>query len=80
MTPLVSRATELELLDSVLDRTLGESSFDLKGWVPKYLRWYFFAFGPALTVEEVRREAAKIAARNEEASPKRASRGKQAGS
>jgi glycosyltransferase involved in cell wall biosynthesis len=63
-----------------LDRTLGESSFDLKGWVPKYLRWYFFAFGPALTVEEVRREAAKIAARNEEASPRRASRGKQAGS
>lgn len=47
-----------------LERTLGESRFDLKGWVPKYLRWYLFAFGPQLTVEEVRREAAKIAARN----------------
>jgi glycosyltransferase involved in cell wall biosynthesis len=48
-----------------LERTLGESRFDLKGWVPKYLRWYRFAFGPPLTVEEVRREGARIAARNQ---------------
>ena len=48
-----------------LDRTLGESRFDLKGWVPKYLRWYRFAFGPPLTIEEVRREGARIAARND---------------
>ncbi len=48
-----------------LDRTLGESRFDLKGWVPKYLRWYKFAFGPELTIEEVRREGARIAARND---------------
>jgi glycosyltransferase involved in cell wall biosynthesis len=48
-----------------LDRTMGESRFDLKGWIPKYLRWYFFAFGPELTVEQVREEGARIAARNE---------------
>jgi dolichol-phosphate mannosyltransferase len=49
-----------------LERTMGESRFDLRGWIPKYLRWYRFAFGPPLTVEQVRREGARIAARNEE--------------
>jgi dolichol-phosphate mannosyltransferase len=49
-----------------LDRTVGESHFDLRAWVPKYLRWYRFAFGPELTLDEVRRQAARIAARNEE--------------
>ena len=44
---------------------MGESRFDLKGWIPKYLRWYRFAFGPELTVEQVRAEGARIAARNE---------------
>jgi hypothetical protein len=48
-----------------LDRTLGESRFELKAWIPKYLRWYLFAFGPPLTVEEVRRAGARIAARND---------------
>lgn len=48
-----------------LDRTLGESRFDLQGWVPKYLRWYRFAFGPELTLDEVRQQAARIAARNQ---------------
>lgn len=47
-----------------LDRTLGESRFDLRGWVPKYLRWYRFAFGPELTVDQVRSEAEQIARRN----------------
>jgi dolichol-phosphate mannosyltransferase len=48
-----------------LDRTAGQSRFDLKGWIPKYLRWYRFAFGPRLGLEEVRREAAKIARKND---------------
>ena len=26
------------------DRTVGVSRFDLRGWLPKYLRWYFHAF------------------------------------
>ena len=44
-----------------LDRDVGESNFQLKAWIPKYLRWYRFAFGPALTLEQVNREAARIA-------------------
>lgn len=47
-----------------LDRDVGESNFQLKAWIPKYLRWYRFAFGPALTLDEVNREAARIAALN----------------
>jgi dolichol-phosphate mannosyltransferase len=47
-----------------LDRTLGSSSFDLKAWIPKYLRWYRFAFGPQLSVDELRRQSARIAQRN----------------
>jgi glycosyltransferase involved in cell wall biosynthesis len=49
-----------------LDRTVGHSSFDLKAWIPKYLRWYRFAYGPELTIDEVRRRSAAIARRNEE--------------
>jgi hypothetical protein len=47
-----------------LDRTAGESNFDLKTWLPKYLRWYRFAFGPELTLEQVAEQSARIAARN----------------
>ena len=47
-----------------LDRAAGESNFDLKAWVPKYLRWYRFAFGPQLTSEQVAHAAASIARRN----------------
>jgi glycosyltransferase involved in cell wall biosynthesis len=52
-----------------LDRTMGESSFDMKAWIPKYLRWYRFAYGPRLTVEQVREQAALIAQRNNGATP-----------
>jgi glycosyltransferase involved in cell wall biosynthesis len=47
-----------------LDRTMGESNFDTKAWIPKYLRWYRFAFGPRLTLEELKRQSAAIAERN----------------
>jgi dolichol-phosphate mannosyltransferase len=36
-----------------LDRTAGESRFRLAEWIPKYLRWYRFAFGPRLTLEQL---------------------------
>lgn len=36
-----------------LDRTAGESNFRLAEWVPKYFRWYRFAFGPRLTVDQL---------------------------
>ena len=47
-----------------LDRTFGDSNFDLKKWLPKYLRWYRFAFGRQLTLEQVTAQAQRIAARN----------------
>lgn len=28
------------------DRTTGESRFRVTEWIPKYLRWYLYAFGP----------------------------------
>ena len=36
-----------------LDRTTGESNFRLAEWIPKYFRWYRFAFGPRLTIEQL---------------------------
>ena len=37
-----------------LDRQAGVSNFKVAKWVPSYLRWYRFAFGPELTAEQVR--------------------------
>lgn len=37
-----------------LDRDAGESRFQLKAWIPKYLQWYRLAYGRALTIEELR--------------------------
>jgi hypothetical protein len=31
-----------------LDREEGESNFKIAQWIPHYLRWYRFAFGPRL--------------------------------
>lgn len=39
-----------------LDRTFGQSNFKLSKWIPKYLRWYRFAFGRRLSLEELRRK------------------------
>jgi len=36
-----------------LDRTFGESHFKIAKWLPAYLRWYRFAFGPRLSAGEV---------------------------
>ena len=47
-----------------LDRTMGESNFQLAAWIPRYLRWYRFAFGPPLTTEQVAQAAAAIAQQN----------------
>lgn len=37
-----------------LDRSFGVSNFKLAAWLPRYLHWYFFAFGPKLTAEQAR--------------------------
>ena len=29
-----------------IDRMVGESNFQLRRWLPQYLRWFFYAFGP----------------------------------
>ncbi len=37
-----------------LDRQAGVSNFRVVQWIPAYLRWYRFAFGPRLTAEQLR--------------------------
>jgi len=36
-----------------LDRTEGASNFKVLKWLPKYLRWYRFAFGGRLTLDQL---------------------------
>lgn len=54
-----------------LDRTLGESNFQLTAWIPRYLRWYRFAFGRKLSPEQVSQAAQHIAQQNNKPSRKR---------
>lgn len=35
-----------------LDRTEGESNFQLRAWLPQYLKWYRYAFGPKKTLSD----------------------------
>jgi dolichol-phosphate mannosyltransferase len=37
-----------------LDRQAGVSNFKVAQWIPKYVRWYRFAFGSRLTAEQIR--------------------------
>lgn len=41
-----------------LEREAGASSFKVAAWIPAYLRWWRFAFGPALSAAEIRKKAA----------------------
>lgn len=54
-----ARLPVAELPTIWLDRTEGASNFQLSKWIPKYLRWYFFAFGRPLPMSEIK-EAATI--------------------
>lgn len=36
-----------------LDRQQGVSRFQIGAWLSRYLRWYFMAFGPRMTVDEL---------------------------
>jgi dolichol-phosphate mannosyltransferase len=56
---LVAKARRLrrpvaELPTIWLDRTFGVSHFNMAKWMPAYLRWYRFSFGPRLSLEELR--------------------------
>lgn len=42
-----------------LERTHGASSFKIAKWIPRYLRWYRFAFGAPLTADQLRSEPTK---------------------
>jgi dolichol-phosphate mannosyltransferase len=42
-----------------LDRQAGVSNFNVAKWIPSYLHWYRFAFGPRLTADELRSRAAE---------------------
>lgn len=53
-----------------LDRTAGESNFQLAEWIPRYLRWYQFAFGRQLSLEQVAVRAAQIAKLNNQPTKK----------
>lgn len=37
-----------------LDRATGQSNFKLRAWIPRYLRWYLFAFGRRLRTPPLR--------------------------
>jgi dolichol-phosphate mannosyltransferase len=41
-----------------LDRQAGVSNFKMARWIPGYLRWYRFAFGPRLTADQIRQRSA----------------------
>jgi hypothetical protein len=38
-----------------LDREAGVTNFKVAKWLPKYLHWYWFAFGPRLKVDRINR-------------------------
>ena len=42
-----------------LDRAAGQSNFKLMQWLPRYLYWFRFAFGPRLTIEQLHERVAK---------------------
>jgi glycosyltransferase involved in cell wall biosynthesis len=44
-----------------LDRPAGVSNFKVAKWLPKYLRWYRFAFGPRVELDQVNRSRLAIA-------------------
>jgi dolichol-phosphate mannosyltransferase len=62
---LVAKAKRLRLpiaeLPTIwLDRDAGISRFQTGKWLPKYLAWYRFAYGPALTYDELLRRGKAV--------------------
>jgi dolichol-phosphate mannosyltransferase len=57
---LVAKARRLRLpvaeLPTIwLERAHGASNFKVFSWIPRYLHWYRFAFGPRLTLEQLQK-------------------------
>jgi dolichol-phosphate mannosyltransferase len=62
---LVAKAKRLRLpiaeLPTIwLDRDAGISHFQTGKWLPKYLEWYRFAYGPQLTYDQLARRSATV--------------------
>ena len=58
---LVAKARRLrrpvaELPTIWLERAQGTSNFQVARWIPRYLKWYRFAFGPQLPLDRVRQQ------------------------
>jgi hypothetical protein len=54
-----ARLPVAELPTIWLERHQGVSNFKLAGWLPHYLHWWRFAFGPRLSVEAIKRATAE---------------------
>ena len=54
-----ARLPVAELPTIWLERHQGVSNFKLAGWLPHYLHWWVYAFGPRLSVEAIRRAPAE---------------------
>jgi glycosyltransferase involved in cell wall biosynthesis len=61
-----------------LDRQLGESRFDVGRFLPSYLKWWRFAFGRKLSMEQVAKRPASSAARDDAQAARAAHDGAQA--
>lgn len=48
------RAYVAEVPTIWLDREAGESNFKMAKWLPRYLHWYRYAFGPRLDISQIR--------------------------
>ena len=57
-----ARMPVAELPTIWLERHQGLSNFKLATWIPRYVRWWLFAFGPKLSFDEIRRAGAGRAA------------------
>ncbi len=51
-----ARLPVAELPTIWLERNHGVSNFKVVSWLPHYLRWWRFAFGPRLTIEQIHAE------------------------
>jgi dolichol-phosphate mannosyltransferase len=47
-----------EIPTTWLDRAFGASNFRVAAWLPRYLRWYVFAFGSRLSLDRLRAKTA----------------------
>lgn len=47
-----------------LERYTGVSNFQIRKWLPKYLRWYGLAYGPKLTEEQLRARIERLRGSN----------------